>query len=1164
MNLRVVIKRIVSYILALALAFVFALYLNANVGWFMLIALILAPLMSVFFAWLTSKTISVQCNIEDGLLSKGDNCEMTVIVKNKSIFPTTPIELVVLNGDGVKSLDKNIICTVMPMSKQRVDVEFTANICGPSKIGIDKVKVTDYLGLIHFNLKKFDYEAIRKIIPVIPNIADVSLKDERILKIMHASQNADDSEDTVEANINTFGGFPGYDNREYVPGDPLKRINWKQSAKRDKLLVRLDDEMASQSVNVVLDSVFKRQNLNVTDVCYTNQYMDATEDDILPRIAEDAIENALGIAEVLVSSNYNVNFYAKKGDFFVNYELEDEKDIEAVRMAMAEYSFSEYEYDERFPINNLISSNGVFIVSTPNSSNDVCIGLEEKIDISNTSIFSVADEVENSSNEDITIPFVAFGDKRIVNSGIKDKIKQVVSPLVVPYLLSLVLSVTVFAIYNVSPLSLWTILQVIVCALAYALCNYVKNHKVVGAMIITILVMGLLTGFMTIASTGEGYLKWFMSGGDLIENNFTYLLSLVLVFSVFFSMIVYYYTQVLYRTSILFLTAMIPFIIYVKVMRDIEIIYVMVVIILNVIVFLMNTRKSRDKNKRIVGFYNGVFSVVLYGLLFVMIALAVPKGQETKYYYIFEELFLGGNTSMELPDEYMVNNDFSGNADNYNQLTNRKMYEISGIRLDNPLYLRRQTFDYYDFENDRWYGDKYYSEYIASSDMWSEEKSKLNNELLADAMVRAEELQPGFLEKYGLETLLEYDFIQNKKAMQVQAQNFASDFCLTPVMTEKIIIGDGEKIYVSLHEIFGKEGEFFHPYFGYEVYFYDQFKVAEEWITLGGANYDNQTSSVMLSELEVILEKNNEDRYKEVASAFLDDLMFAMSYSEQYQDNNEEIPASVRQLALEITKDYKYDWEKAQALQSYFWNSGFIYDIEYDAPDDSVEYFLFESKTGTCSDFASAYVLMARAAGLIVRYVEGFVPDTEIGLDYEPQYIVRTKTSHAYPEVYIQNLGFVVFEPTIPSLDEDDGFNGGAVAFVMTLGFRILLIFAAVSIVIIVILFMTRMLLPVIREKHFMSQIRKAKPEKAVVMLYKRMLNKYSGRHMENVTTNTPYEYAEKFEAIAEYDISPLSYMVEKAVYENGALSERDKSQAKDIYMNAIQAIKKAKKSHRK
>ena len=46
-----------------------------------------------------------------------------------------------------------------------------------------------------------------------------------------------------------------------------------------------------------------------------------------------------------------------------------------------------------------------------------------------------------------------------------------------------------------------------------------------------------------------------MSGADSIENKFSYLMSLVYVFTLLFSMVSFYYTQVYYRTSaLLFVT----------------------------------------------------------------------------------------------------------------------------------------------------------------------------------------------------------------------------------------------------------------------------------------------------------------------------------------------------------------------------------------------------------------------------------------------------------------------------------------------------------------------------------------------------------------------------------------------------------------------------------
>ena len=1156
MKAKAVIKGIISYILALTLSVIFALYLNANVGWFMLIALILAPVMSVFFAWLSGKTVSVQCSMDECTLYKGDTCEMEVTVSNRSIFPTTPIELVVLNGEGVRSKEKSILCTVLPMSKQKMTIEFRANISGPSKVGIDHINITDYLGIFKFKLKRVKQESLYRNIAVIPDIADISLKDDRILKIMQASRNADDSEDTVEAGANVFGGFPGYDSREYVPGDPIKRINWKQSAKRNKLFVRLDDEMASKSVNVVLDSVFERHNIDITDIGILNQYGQWSEEQALPKIAEDAVENALGIISALILSSYTINFYVKKDNSFAGYVIEDEKDIESVRIALAEYSFADREGKERFP-EDITGNNTTFVLSSPNSYGSVCAALEDKTDISNASVFSVIEDIKSNKNIEPLIQ-----SSRQEDNG--NNIKQAAAQMAIPCILALVLSVAVFSVFKISPLSYWTLIQAVGCVLAFALCSYAKKHKLVGAMLISIIVVGLLWIFAVIARSGGGYIQWFMSGGDLIENTFVYLLSIVLVLTVFFSMVIFYYTQVRYRTSAVLLTSIIPFVIYVKVMRDIDIKYVMLVIMLNVLVFLVNTRKRKDKNKRIAGFYQGVLSVVFYTIVFAMIALAVPKSQETKYYYIFEELFLGGNTSTKLPDEYMRNSKYSGNADNFNQLTNRKLYVILGIATDRPMYLKRQVFDYYDFENDRWYSDEYYSEYIYSGDEWYSDRSELETDKLVKAMAMAEALKPGFLEKYGLSELVNVEFGQEIKTMYITAENFDSSYYIAPALTLQILeesgIGGGENIVVTPHGTFGNKYGQISGNVRYRVMFYDEFQIKEQWTQYGGADLDRETAIEMLQELLEIYEENRESLYIFNVNAFLEQALYAAEYCQACRENVEEIPEKVKELALDITKDCQYDWEKAEALQDYFEKSNFVYDLSYDAPDDSVEYFLFEGKTGTCSDFASAYVLMARAAGLTARYVEGFVPTREEGLQYSYQYVVRTSSSHAYAEVYIQNLGFVVYEPTRAAVYVSSEFDGGAVQFVMTLGYRILLVFFAVSFMIIVILFMSRILLPVVNEKRFMVKVKKAEAGRAVTMLYKRILSKYSKKYIENPSANTPYEYAEKFERIMECDISPIIYMVEQSVYENKSLSEADKKVAVDIYMQAGQAAKARKK----
>lgn len=72
--------------------------------------------------------------------------------------------------------------------------------------------------------------------------------------------------------------------------------------------------------------------------------------------------------------------------------------------------------------------------------------------------------------------------------------------------------------------------------------------------------------------------------------------------------------------------------------------------------------------------------------------------------------------------------------------------------------------------------------------------------------------------------------------------------------------------------------------------------------------------------------------------------------------------------------------------------------------------FLFETRRGYCEHYASAFVVLMRAAGIPARVVTGYqgMEANTIG-DY---YVVRQSDAHAWAEVWLQNRGWVRVDPT--------------------------------------------------------------------------------------------------------------------------------------------------------
>lgn len=102
-------------------------------------------------------------------------------------------------------------------------------------------------------------------------------------------------------------------------------------------------------------------------------------------------------------------------------------------------------------------------------------------------------------------------------------------------------------------------------------------------------------------------------------------------------------------------------------------------------------------------------------------------------------------------------------------------------------------------------------------------------------------------------------------------------------------------------------------------------------------------------------------------------------------------------------------------LESYFQSGEFVYDeaapytpgTDRDNPYSVMEAFLTE-KRGFCVHFASTYAVMARSLGIPTRLAVGYAVNAADG---QPT-AVRGRELHAWPEIYVEELGWIPMEPT--------------------------------------------------------------------------------------------------------------------------------------------------------
>jgi transglutaminase-like putative cysteine protease len=167
-----------------------------------------------------------------------------------------------------------------------------------------------------------------------------------------------------------------------------------------------------------------------------------------------------------------------------------------------------------------------------------------------------------------------------------------------------------------------------------------------------------------------------------------------------------------------------------------------------------------------------------------------------------------------------------------------------------------------------------------------------------------------------------------------------------------------------------------------------------------------------------------------------DMLTQALAVSGPSVQNYLNIPISVsdrvRTMAADLTRHLDSPFDKALELTEHL-RKTYEYTLNPPLPEkaetEMVDYFLFDSRQGKCTEFATAFVILARILDIPARLVTGYaIGDIETytdGQEVKNRRVVREGHKHAWPEILLDGVGWIPFEVTAPysNLDESTGYN---------------------------------------------------------------------------------------------------------------------------------------------
>lgn len=238
---------VLGYLAVLGILWLFTFYMDGQTGVQLLAVYLLLPGISGLLTFLARRQLRIRLTLPASV-KKGQACILSAEITKRWRIPL-PFVRFRLEPDGHFDSDAVTVQTGLAFDRQDIrQTELFPQVCGQAQILAEDPRVTGYFGFLKLKLQA----AVPARVMILPQVPELTSQDALFTAMCTAVQTESEEETNTQA---AFGAATtaGYEHRDYVPGDPLKRINWKLSSKRQSLMVRMDEAVALSRVHVLLD-----------------------------------------------------------------------------------------------------------------------------------------------------------------------------------------------------------------------------------------------------------------------------------------------------------------------------------------------------------------------------------------------------------------------------------------------------------------------------------------------------------------------------------------------------------------------------------------------------------------------------------------------------------------------------------------------------------------------------------------------------------------------------------------------------------------------------------------------------------------------------------------------------------------------------------------------
>ena len=306
------------YFFMLITSFVFTYIFDVKENYVILYMLILMPFVDYITYRYFRNKLEVKINVLSDNTEKNEKVFCNLEFTNKGVMPIPFIDYKISYNNKIKSTKD--IYERLSLGKNETlkkELDLIAVHIGIGEIELNLIEIRSIFGLFHNNITMDKNKYNIMISPKCVEVYGMETLLEDVLS----------SEDEDGVNDITLQGSPGYEYKEYVAGDPLNRVNWKLSSKKNILMIRKSTALNKCKKLMVLDSY-------------------VLEDENYDNNCDLIIEGFLGVTNFLFLDEYEIDVAISKRGKWEITSINKNTDIKELQRLFSNYKFCNAESSE--------------------------------------------------------------------------------------------------------------------------------------------------------------------------------------------------------------------------------------------------------------------------------------------------------------------------------------------------------------------------------------------------------------------------------------------------------------------------------------------------------------------------------------------------------------------------------------------------------------------------------------------------------------------------------------------------------------------------------------------------------------------------------------------------------------------------------------------------